>query len=318
MQIITRDYIEKNFVSSQGRGTKIICPSCFGNDCWETVDDNGRVHCFNCGENFQLQDYKPDTKEKIYMELDVPRIRSYYRQVINEYKEYITPQHRDFLHSRGLDDTAINSFQVGYCPSGHLSIYDDDVVYDAGLADRRRNGSLASRIIFPYIADNSVTDLRGRTVIGEDPKYKSAYNPAYARGAFYPFNWDRAEQRAFDTKKLIITEGEIKAVLADMYGYACVGLPGMTNWRQMLIQPDWQVIVVFDNDADASNRRAIDKAIAKVKQRIPNIYVGTLPLLGYKKMDIDSLLLLKNGEKYFDNVVNSAVEYERYKLLRRF
>lgn len=319
MQTITRDYIDKNFVCSQGRGTKIICPSCMGNDCWETVDDNGRIHCFNCGENFTIDDGKKDKHGKtVYVELDIPKIRKYYKEAVSSYRDYLTPSHKSFLKDRGFDDVSIETFQIGFCPSGHMNLYDNDIVYDAGLADRRRNSFLGSRIIFPYIANDEITDVRGRTIIGEDPKYKSAYNPSVLRGAVFPFNWDRAEKKAKDTKKLIITEGEIKAAIADMFGYACVALPGMTNWRQMILYHDWQVIVIFDNDADPSNRRAVDKAISKVHTRIPNIKVGTLPLLGQKKMDIDSLLLRKDGFKYFDNVVNSAVDYDFYKKLRRF
>lgn len=316
MATLSTEYVETQYTKSASRGWKVLCPSCGGNDLWYTPENN-RAYCFECSANYSIGEQK--NKEDIPV-FDVDKIRSFYTSVASEYHSLIDKDHREYLHSRGVDDSAIDNFQIGYCPAGHLLQYRSDIARYSGIVSRDATSWLSNRIVFPYIAESVVTDMRGRSMSGEDPKYKSAFHRSYSRGAIFPYNYDRASERSRDTKRVIITEGEIKAILADVHGYAAIALPGMTSWRRNTIFPsDVDIITVFDNSAKFSDRIRVDKAIAKITRYVPNLYVALLPLLGESKMDIDSYLLHKRGgAQRFDRIINGALEYKDYVKLRRF
>lgn len=315
---LTLEYCTSHKTKNATRGYKVRCPNCSGKDLWVTLD-NGKAYCFECGASYIIEGKKPQRDlEPMY---NVDEIRAFYTAIQQYYHSNITTQHRDYLYNRGLDDTAIRTFMIGFCPSGRMLQYRTEVSQHSGLANKNGESYLAGRITFPYIASNLVTDVRGRSLNQNDPmKYKSPRFSAHARGAWYPFNFDRAYERAKEQKRLIITEGEIKAIVADMFGYAAVALPGMATWRKALL-PDksLEYIILFDSSAKAKDMLKVAKAVERVVDRIPFAKVAQLPLLGEQKQDIDSFLLHKKGGKdYFDYVLDSAVSYDTYQRLRRF
>ena len=100
------------------------------------------------------------------------------------------------------------------------------------------------------------------------------------------------------TEDIIITEGELKAACACIYGYNCMALGGVSTWSSAkrnvaLLEPlpqiDWHgrsVIIVFDSDA-ATNPNVARAQIALAKMLLAN---GALP-------KIATLPPAINGEK---------------------
>lgn len=318
---ITLEYCEKHKTKHSSRGYKIKCPGCGGNDLWVTLE-NRSSYCWECGVSYYIVRSEQETfpQYKPQKSFDTKPIRALYSEAAEYYHSCISKDHEEFLKKRGITQEAINFFKIGFCPPGVSKMYLSDTAKEAGLADSKGRPWLADRIIFPYIADGEVTDLRGRTVMGEEPKYKSLYHRSEQRGALYPFNYDSAMRKAQQTKKLIITEGEIKAVVADQFDFPIMALPGMLSYRPALVaQPGVQLIVVFDNDADPDNRIRIDRAIARLSTRIPGFSVVTLPLLGQRKMDIDTYIVMcDDNAARFRHYVDNAIEYSMYKRLRNF
>lgn len=319
MNVMSQEYVEGNRTKgATGSGFKVVCPDCGGNDCYVTLG-NSTAFCFECSYVARIgAQYHRDERQR--QDFDVPSIRTAYAEASGAYHSLLTPKHKAYLADRGLDDAAIDAFKIGYCPDYGLDVYRAAIARDGGMI--RYNGEpwLAQRLVFPYLADNEVTDMRGRTTIDEEPKYKSCYNASVARGAIFPFNYDRAVERAQTTKRVIITEGEIKAILADLNGHACVALPGMLSWRSgTMFDADVEHIVIYDNDADAMSKVRINKALRKIATHLPLFSVVTLPLLGKKKMDIDTYLLEKQGgPQRFDYLVNNAIPYPDYMKLAQF
>jgi hypothetical protein len=321
-ETLSLEYVQTHRTKQQSRGWKIVCPSCGGNDLWYT-DDNGQAFCFECGITYRVADgTKRDEfrEDRISVSYDVPGIRTLYAELHTAYHESLTGEHRDYLHNRGIDDSAIEQFSIGYCPPTHMKSYESPLAKDAGLVSYSGAPTLSDRIVFPYIADSAVTDMRGRAVHNEEPKYRSLNHRSYNRGAIYPFNYERAMAMAREQKMVILTEGEIKAIVSDMHGFPTVALPGMLAWKPGFIySPDTKVVVAFDANADPEDRRRVDKALANVEKRVPRFYVVSMPLLGEQKMDIDYFLLhARGGYSRFKYLVDNAVEYEQYKSLRRF
>jgi hypothetical protein len=247
-----------------------------------------------------------------------------YVDALDFYRSALDKNHKEYLKQRGISDEYIDLFKIGFCPPKNLPVYRNAAAIDSGLYRTDGVPSLSERIIFPYIAYNEVTDMRGRCLDDQEPKYKSPFNQSYARGAIYPFNFNRATEKSKETKTIVITEGEIKALVGDQFGFAVVGLPGMTNWRSGFIDGyndvfGIRIVVVFDNSVQLDDKIRIDRAIKKLTNHLPCFYVGVLPLLGEHKMDIDTFLLHKNGgERRFKDIIDESIPYERYKALRRF
>lgn len=318
METLNVEWCQNNLTKNQSRGYKTKCPACDGNDLWVT-EDTGSAFCFECGASYRIGNTEHILQQDEYEEsvFDITMIRGIYRNINNYYRDALTHDHKVYLYNRGIDSNAIDTFEFGYCPNGTLPMYRDEVAYESGLANRKGEPRLADRITIPYIADGMITDMRGR---GNDPKYKSLLHRAYKRGAIFPFNFDRAMMRAKDTNSIIITEGELKAVLADLHGFAAVALPGMQSWRKGFMPPDTNtcIIAIFDNSKDIKDNLRVSKVLHKLDKKIHNMHVGVLPLLGEDKQDIDSFLLHPNGgyEK-FKRVVEGSVPYARYLELTR-
>lgn len=314
---ITEEYINTHHTKKN----KVTCPSCGGNDLG--IIPGGRVaHCFECGDNYRIGDQK--NRETINeIQFDTDAIRVMYGAASQYYHSCISAEHEEYLQSRGINKAAIDLFRIGFCPPGSSALYSGVTARQAGLADSKGNPWLANRIVFPYIADTgTVTDLRGRAIGNGDPRYLSLYHKSEKRGAVYPFNYDRSVKRSFETKTLIITEGEIKAVVADIHGFAVTALPGMSSYRKGLItQPGVSLVVIYDSTDNPLDRQRVDTALRKLSERLPRFSVVTLPLFGEKKMDIDTFLLLGDktgGAQRLQYYIDNAVEYTTYRKLRIF
>jgi len=318
MQTVTPEYIEAN----RTKRHKARCPSCGGNDLYYTYRNN-RAHCFECREHYRIVDNDGAMRENAYQRpLDVERIRDMYATLSGIYTKQLDQRAHAFLQQRGLDtQEIIDWFQIGYCPIMVMNIYRDPMAKDAGIAKRDDTPFLADRIIFPYIGEHNCVDVRGRAIDPNEPlRYKSPYHPSPVRGAVYPFNYDRAIERAERTKLIIITEGEIKAIFADLHDFAAVGLPGMTNWRRgLMLNSDIRPIIIFDSVADKTEQLRVDRAIALTAAHLNKAHVVKLPLLGEHKMDLDTFFLHKRGGyNRFKQYVDEAMPVDQYMRLRSF
>lgn len=315
-EYISEDYVARN----RTKKNKTICPSCGGNDLGIKSQDRF-AHCWECGANYRIgseEDFKHAADRVDNVVFDTEAIRSLYSEAGEYYHSCLSADHIDYLHNRGIDDNAIQLFKIGFCPSGTSRMYTNPIARQAGLADSHGNPWLANRIVFPYIADGKITDLRGRALDNDEARYKSLYHRAERRGAVYPFNYDRALKHLGKTKTLILTEGEIKAIVADTEGFAIMALPGMLSFRSALVQqPGIRVVVAYDSTDKPEDKLRVDRAIHHLQRRIPEFYVVTLPLMGKDKMDVDLFLLL-GGKDRFQHYIDNAVPYSLYKQLRAF
>lgn len=278
---------------------KTTCEQCNGHNFYITPA-NGMGYCFNCGY-VTFSEERKALKQSRYE--DVPAIRELYTALANDYHSAV--EHiRGYLHARGLTDDEIQRHKIGYCPPGTHILYRDDHAIAAGVARRDGTAFLGDRVIFPYIANGAVTDLRGRALDkAVEPRYLSPYGGAFYRGADYPFLWKE--------NSVVITEGEFKALAIQRAGFDAIGVPGILS-----IRPKSRFYVVcFDSDRNPKAMADVQRAILRIAKLYPSIKVATIPLTSSDdKMGADDYID-KYGVENFRRVINAALSVDTWKRL---
>lgn len=290
-----------------GKSYRTECPKCMRNN-FVITPHNGIGYCFNC----TYLNNGTHITDKIEISENVEIFRELYTQAANYYHSSLTSAAYSFLVSRGFTDTTIEELKLGFCPTGRHPLYRHKLAKESGLTDYNKDGFLANRITFPYFANNTITEIRGRSIDSTDEvKYKSLLGSSYYRGAIYPYNY-----HLHDNNRILLTEGEIKADIAYQVGIPSMALPGIGVWRKGFIpKTSTEYILLFDSQK--YGMKYVRQAITKVAQKIKHIKIATLPLMGKDKQDIDSFILLY-GAKAFHMIVNSALVYNDWKVLQRF
>lgn len=299
------------------RGYKTECPQCGGENLYVTPD-NDVSYCFNCGykrsaepsENRDGSGGLPFSSNAS----DLLEIRQFYTESASYYQACLTGSAYKYALARGLTDDTITKYRIGYCPENASS--SNTLALRSGLYNSANRPVLADRLVFPYIdpITQAVVDIRGRSLTNEDPKYKGPFGSTGARGADeWPYNGDALLKGSH-----IITEGEIKTLVASQLGFNCVGLPGISVWRWRLrTMAKGKATVVFDSQKQPGVRESVYQAIDRLAQRLQDLHVATLPLGKLDKMDLDTYLLTK-GPDEFRLVLDKALPYNEWaKLLRR-
>lgn len=287
---------------------KTHCPKCGGNDFYVTPS-NGVGYCFHCAY-YEREDVPSNYKEHVYVH-SVEEIRALYKQATDYYHSCLSKKHEEYLVSRGLTLDTIQQARIGYIPKDpYPRKVEPTLLRDSGLYVGQ-SSILGNRISLPYIAGDLVTDLRGRDIDGNDSvKYKSPLGSATLRGAIYPFNYKDASIDGH-----VVTEGELKALVASQNGIPAVALPGISSWRANVQAPCKQVIV-FDSTSVRTTKEITFKAVEKLAVRLHNPHIAFLPLRGKIKEDLDSFIL-SAGATEAKLIIQSAVSYQEWSLLQR-
>jgi hypothetical protein len=157
------------------------------------------------------------------------------------------PDPQRYLHRRGLSDATIGRYLLGVtlrdpeslvaylrstCPASFPYAEEAGLLVKDDQGQLRTHWNLRGRIVFPYIADGQVVDLRTRTYDGQ--KGYRSLGPYVERGATFPFAWDSVPA---GTRTVIIAEAEFKALAAlqayhdGALAYPTIGQPGLTVFR---------------------------------------------------------------------------------------
>jgi len=294
---------------------KTDCPAC-GHHSFYITTSNGVGYCFRASCHYLEIDGERKQQKKQRSD-NVAEIRELYLKVAKYYHSCVDDTIREYLHSRGLNDQTIQQQMIGYCPIGVHPIYKNKISIEAGLSDKQNRAFLGDRIIFPYFkTDTVITDLRGRTIDpDEELRYKSPFGGAYYRGAIYPYN----HRITTTSKKIIITEGEIKANIAQQYGFDCIGIPGITSWRNGYTQAeDQEVVIIFDTEQRSDIQLDVITAIKKISMHLDNPKIAVLPIMhGTNKSEVDTFLL-KHGAGLFNSIINNALDYTTWLTLNKY
>lgn len=286
---------------------KTTCPECGGKN-FAVTESKGIAHCFNCQYTQRLNGNNAPIKV-LARSKRKEEIRAYYLELCNYWHSCLTDEHRAWLYRRGVSDYSINTLKLGYCPPSYHPLYSSDIAAEAGVF-YKDHIQLADRITFPFFAEGQITDFYGRTL---DPsvetKYLGLFGGAWKRHADYAYMHDYAyKHSAF--KRLVRTEGLLKAVISNQYGVACIAYPGTLAFRPNT-QPlaGQKQVICFDNQRQ--HRRELIYAIKREAERYTDPFIATLPLRNKDKQDIDSYILGYGVEDYL-RVIGGALTYAEW------
>ena len=301
----------------QRRNNEILgrCHVCHCND----ANFNTAKLVWNCWHGGHSGRIIPD-EGYVYIEeeeptLDIVEVRNLYKSLAVKYHDNIPQPVNEYLNSRGLTQQTIDAFMLGFCSTDFYDDYSNKLAEEAGVLNNNYP-LLTNRITIPYLANGEVTDIRGRIVSNvftykdNTPTYSSLSGNHEVRGATLPFNYDIISK----SDRVILTEGEFKAIVASQYGFPVVAMPGIFGWRS-----EWanllkgkEVILAADSDVVRGMKSPAYLMAKMIKRDIPKFKVVVLRWFKYKtKEDIDSLIV-NNGPKAFDMVLRGAEDVDTF------
>ena len=245
------------------------------------------------------------------------------------------PEPRAYLHQRGLDDTTIGRHVLGVtlrdpqaipallrreCPELLTYAGEAGVITCAADGELRAHPNLCGALIFPYLADGQVVDLRARSYPGKG--YRSLPGGYTERGAVFPFGWDSLD----GAETIILTEGEFKA-LAVTQGYESgrLSVPAMAHPGLSYIRDEWAaqlrgrgvrtIILAYDSGPRPTKDGVLQLAAEEIwsirhGQRLAaaglEVRVLRLPLdPGQQKADLDAFLI-DHGAPRLQHLIDTA------------
>jgi DNA primase len=236
---------------------------------------------------------------------------------------------RSYLLDRGLDETTLRKFRVGYAPSAWDRVlvasrrggYTEQELYDAGLVQRSQERGrgyydrFRARIMFP------LSDQRGRvrgfgaraTSGDQTAKYiNTADNDVYHKGQ-YVYGAHLARTAAAKEGSVIVCEGYTDVIAMHQAGRAnAVGLMGtaLTDEQLGALQR-MAPTVTLALDADKAGQEAMLRAARlAVKRRLE------LRVVGLPKGSDPAELLQSGGPAAVTALVERSVPFVRFRVER--
>ena len=254
--------------------------------------------------NFKL-DYEKGNNS--YKSLDIfTQLNSFYKQnLIHNKTAY------EYLKNRGLFDSTIEKFELGFAPSSKSQIeflnqinVDLNNAKDLGILAQGEKGlyaRLIDRITFPIFSNNNkIIAYGGRTISNHPAKYINYENTKLFNKSktFYGLNF--AREKILRKKEVIITEGYMDVIMLHQAGFtnavATLGTALTPHHLPILKKLDAKVIVSYDSDSAGIN--AAIKASILLAQ---NMFDGGAVLFEEGKDPADMIKEGYNLENVFNN-----------------
>ncbi len=217
---------------------------------------------------------------------------------------------KSYLHGRGITDTVIEAFSLGYAPKGWdaLALWLERkqiprrAAFRSGLVIPRRKGGggydrFRDRIVFP-IRDLSgqVVGFGGRVLDESLPKYiNSPETPAFQKGRIL-FGLDRARKACRQRDSVMIVEGYFDVISLHQKGLQNAVAPlgtGVTDDHIRLLRGFARTFyLVFD--PDAAGLRAMERIVPTLIRENVAARVVTLP----EGKDPDTFVREKGAEAF--------------------
>lgn len=170
---------------------------------------------------------------------------------------------REYLKERGIFESSIEKFEIGYAPSSqdtlnfltsnYLNLAD---AKDLGIIDSGQNGlytRLIERITFPiYSIKGGIVGFGGRTISGHAAKYINSPQTKVFNKSRLLYGYNLAKERIYKNKEIIITEGYLDVIMLHQAGFdnavATLGTALTKDHLPLLKRGEPKVIVAYDGD----------------------------------------------------------------------
>lgn len=268
-------------------------------------------------------------KEQVDLEESLFRVNQEAARFYNETLK--SPEGRmalKYLYDRGIDDKAIEEFQIGYSPKGrdrlrtHLATLDANLVHaaQAGLLRSDDEGDVHDfffgRLMVPILDRRGrVAGFGGRSLDGSNPKYiNTAATPIFDKQATL-YALDKAASSIREQETAVIVEGYMDVIAAHQHGRKNVvaSMGTALTERQVYLVRSLAKTVVLALDADAAGQEATLRSLeaswrAMERRRFGQreevaLRIAVMP----EGRDPDDLI--RESPDGWDEIVRSAVPY---------
>ncbi len=286
-------------------------------------------HCFGCGASgdaikFVMEMEKlsyPEAIEKLasmynfkleytkgnFLQIDVlEKVNNYYKGQL-----YKNAYAFNYLKERGLHDSTIEKFQLGYAPGAQaqMKFFHDanlnkkELIALGVLVESGEYPRLIERITFPIFSQSGkIIAFGGRTITNHPAKYINFTNTKIFNKSktFYGLNF--AREHILRKKEVIIVEGYMDVIMLHQAGYqnavATLGTALTVEHIPILQKLNPKVIVAYDSDT-----AGINAALKASKLLYARYFDGSVALFPEGEDPAD---VVKSGEsldKYFQNSI---------------
>lgn len=243
-------------------------------------------HCYGCGASgdaitFVMEYEKLNFIEAVEKLADITNIRleydsktphksnsldkimAFYHSRLLDSKEYL-----HYLHTRGIDDTLIATFNLGFCPGNNENLQfinaygldSGELLRDGvlGKNDSRIYARFFERIIFPiYSPSAKIVGFGGRSLKEGVAKYINSPQSQIFNKSKLLYGYHLAKEHIFKRNQLIITEGYIDVIMLHKAGIknavATLGTALTKDHIPLLNKGNSDIIVSYDGDKAGIN-----------------------------------------------------------------
>jgi len=230
---------------------------------------------------------------------------------------------RDYLRDRGIDDPAMDRWQLGYAPDSWQWLtqkllgegFGEELLLNAGVTGRSRSGRLydrmRNRIIFAlHGEDGTPRGFAGRLLSGDGPKYLNTPETALYQKRTLLYGLHLARQPITDTGRAVVVEGHTDAIAAHQAGITNVVATGGTaltpEHLTVLSQLTSTITLAFD--ADEAGLLATER-VSELEPAAHGLQVRVACLLDQQ----DPASLIAEGRTYsLRKAITDAAPLEHY------
>lgn len=339
-------------LSKRGKNHWGLCP--FHDErspSFSVSEEKQLFHCFGCGKGGNVVSFIMEKETLNYIEaihflaeridLTLPKstaeknISSEANQLLSAY-EWLTKYYSHFLkysdeakeaklylEKRGINETTIERFQLGYAPSdSKLTIeflktkgFHEQFLIKSGLLMRRDDDTFIDpyrgRVIFPIKNHLGRTVAFGaRGILNEHPKYlNSPEHELFQKGNLL-FNYDLAKNFIRKENEVIIYEGYMDVLASDQANIknilATLGTALSHHQAKTIRRYVDSVILCFDAD-DAGLKGAYDAA-KQLTDVGCTVKIANIP----HGFDADEYIKEYGGVKFKEHVINTSDTYFKF------
>jgi len=278
---VVGSYIE---LKKSGANFKAPCPFHDEKSASFVVSPSKQIyHCFGCGAGgdsvrFVMEYEKlnyPEALEKLassynfslsYTDNKNAKPRSQLMEKVNEWYQSLLDSNRvasDYLKERGIYESSIEKFGVGYAPDSNATInfiksqmFPLSEAINLGVIGSEGGRSFArfiERITFPIHAPNaSIVGFGGRTITGHQAKYVNSPETPFFNKSRLLYAYHHARQDIYKQKEIIITEGYLDVIMLHQAGFtnavATLGTALTQEHLPLLRKGEPKIIMAYDGD----------------------------------------------------------------------
>ncbi len=191
------------------------------------------------------------------------KLNDWYRSLLDK-----TPPALQYLRERGVYESSIEHFGIGYAPASHLTL---DFIKQqqfsmaeavelgvAGESEGRQYARFIERITFPIHAPNgAIVGFGGRTITGHQAKYVNSPQTKLFNKSRLLYAYNHARESIHKRKEMLVTEGYLDVIMLHQAGFtqavATLGTALTSEHLPLLRKGEPRILMAYDGDAAGRN-----------------------------------------------------------------